>query len=191
MLASILKNTQKMAQLIDDLLSFSRLGKKELTRKKIELKPIVESVLKNFEDTPSFKKTKVIIGELPDAWADSNLIAQVYQNLLSNAFKYSAMKEQPVIEIGSQKDKNEITYFIKDNGAGFNMAYYDKLFGVFQRLHDASEFEGTGVGLAIVKRIIDRHHGKVWANSVVGEGATFYFTLEPEPKTKLSTPLPS
>lgn len=117
------------------------------------------------------------VNELPVSCADQSLIYQVWVNLLSNAIKYSEKKENPEIEVGAVDSEDVTTFYVKDNGAGFDMKYIDKLFGVFQRLHSANEFEGTGIGLAIVQRIILKHGGKIWAEGKVNEGATFYFTL--------------
>jgi light-regulated signal transduction histidine kinase (bacteriophytochrome) len=117
------------------------------------------------------------IGNLPQALGDRSLLAQVWINLLSNAIKFSAKKEQPIIEVNGITDEREHTYFVRDNGAGFDARYASKLFGVFQRLHDPADFPGTGVGLALVHRIITRHGGRVWAEGRPDEGATFYFTL--------------
>jgi light-regulated signal transduction histidine kinase (bacteriophytochrome) len=117
------------------------------------------------------------VKELPQASADQNMIRQVWHNLISNALKYSGKAENPAVEIGSFLQDNNVCYYVKDNGVGFNMQYVDKLFGVFQRLHTNEEFEGTGVGLALTKRIIDRHDGLVWAEGVLNHGATFYFSL--------------
>ena len=117
------------------------------------------------------------IGNLPSAFGDATLLRQVWVNLISNAYKYSKNNPSPEIEIGSINHPNRVVFYVKDNGVGFEMKYYDKLFGVFQRLHSESEFEGTGVGLAIVKKIVDRHEGKVWAESTLNEGATFFFSL--------------
>lgn len=114
---------------------------------------------------------------MPKAYADHNLMHQVLMNIISNAVKYSSLVDNPKIEIGGKEEQEEVIYYIKDNGAGFDMKYYNKLFGIFQRLHDAHEFEGTGVGLALVKRIIIRHDGRVWAESEIGKGTTFYFAL--------------
>jgi two-component system sensor histidine kinase/response regulator len=118
-----------------------------------------------------------IVKSLSSGYADSSLIKQVWINLISNAVKYSAKKNNPQVEIGSFKENGEIIFYVKDNGAGFDMEYSNKLFGVFQRLHSESEFEGTGIGLAIIQRIITRHGGRVWAEGRVNEGATFYFSL--------------
>jgi len=123
------------------------------------------------------KDHDIQITDLPPAEADAGMIKQVLMNLVSNAIKYSSKKEHPVIEIGGEDHDTHTVYFVKDNGAGFDMAYADKLFGVFQRLHSQEEFEGTGVGLALVKRIIDKHHGTIRAEGQEGQGATFYFNL--------------
>ncbi len=124
------------------------------------------------------------MGACPKAYGDSNLIRQVLSNLLANAVKFSKNVNPALIEMGGQSNGKENIYYVRDNGAGFEMKYYDKLFGVFQRLHDKSEYEGLGVGLAIVQRIIQRHGGRVWAEAKVGEGATFYFTLPNTGKEK-------
>ena len=177
MLGRVMLNTKKMGQLIDDLLEFSRLGKASLKKDTINLDAILHEVLN--EVTPQGNlRYNTIVHKLGTAYADKVIIRQVFQNLLLNAFKYSSKKEFPEIEIGVTETVKGKTYFIKDNGAGFDMAYYDKLFGVFQRLHRQDEFEGTGVGLAIVQKIVSKHGGKVWADAMVGKGATFYFTLE-------------
>jgi signal transduction histidine kinase len=176
LLSSIKNNAVRMGILVDDLLAFAKLGNKELTKMAINFRVMVESVLKEIADlTPH--KAKIKVEALPPAFGDQALLRQVWMNLISNAIKYSEKKENPEIEIGYSESEDGIIYFIKDNGAGFNMKYADKLFGVFQRLHDLSEFHGTGIGLAMVKRIISKHHGKVWATAKVNEGATFYFSL--------------
>lgn len=175
MLENIILNAKQMGLLIDDLLNFSRLGRRELvthdTDMNIIVKPIIEQQLNGNTNYT------VIIHNLHPSYCDSNLIKQVWENLISNAVKYSANIAKPVIEIGSFEEFNSIVYYIKDNGAGFDMKYYDKLFGVFQRLHKASEFEGTGVGLALAQRIILKHGGKIWAESKINEGSAFYFTV--------------
>ena len=172
----IRENTAKMGQLIDDLLNLSRLGRKELVIQPVNMKQMVESIASEQANSKS-KQIKMEIGELDDAECDNNLLRQVWVNLISNAIKYSRSKEKPVIRINSHSTAQEIIYSIKDNGAGFNMKYADKLFGVFQRLHKMTEYEGTGVGLALVHRIITRHGGRVWAKAEVNKGATFYFSL--------------
>jgi len=138
----------------------------------------VKEVLSDFQADASGRNIDLKIGPLPEVYGDSAMLRQVFVNLISNAFKYTKMRPDAVIEIGSIYDENgKMCIFVKDNGAGFDMKYADKLFGLFQRLHRAEDFEGTGVGLANVRRIIQRHGGKVWAEGKVGEGATFFFTL--------------
>jgi PAS domain S-box-containing protein len=181
MMVSIQMNAKKMGQLIDDLLAFSRLGKKELQKKPVDMNKLVNTVIPEVTSFYPTVKPEFVIHNMPIASVDYNLMAQVFTNLISNAIKYSARVTTPLIEIGGEENGKKITYYVKDNGIGFNMDYYNKLFGVFQRLHDAGEYEGTGVGLAIVKRIITKHGGEVWAESEPGKGATFYFSLN---KTK-------
>ncbi len=176
LLRVIQQNATKMSHLIDDLLSFSRLGRKELQKIDLNMNELVERVLIEINRTTKHHaeiKTKL----LHATKGDYNLVNQILINLISNAIKYSAKKTHPIIELFSELKSEEIVYTIKDNGVGFDMAYSDKLFGVFQRLHKESEFEGTGVGLAIVKRIVNKHGGEIWAEGVVGVGATFSFTL--------------
>src|SRR5690606_18641234 len=170
-------NATKMEQLVDDLLTFTRMGKREINVTQINLDILVGDVLNDIYINEKYPAT-IKIHPLGTAVADPALLRHAFQNLISNAFKYSSKKESPLVEVGVIEREHLKTYFIKDNGAGFNMRYYDKLFGVFQRLHRDEEFEGTGVGLAIVQRIIQRHGGKIWAEAKEGEGATFYFTLE-------------
>ncbi len=172
----IVNNSARMNKLIDDLLEFSKLGRKEIKKAEVDFTRLVTDVLRDLNSTITHK-ADVKASPLHAARADYALINQVWVNLLSNAIKYSSKKETPVVEIGSQKAENEIIYYVRDNGAGFNMEYADKLFGVFQRLHHATEFEGTGVGLALVQRIINKHGGRVWAEGAVDKGATFYFSL--------------
>ncbi|MEX0772191.1 MAG: ATP-binding protein [Balneolales bacterium] len=175
-LKAIMHNAKKMGQLIDELLTFSRLGRKELNKSTLNTRELVESVTSKFEELQN-ERAELVIHPLPPIYADQTLMGLVFQNLISNAIKYSSKKELTRIEIGvTETDKGQ-AYFVKDNGAGFDMAYYEKLFGVFQRLHRDDEFEGTGVGLPIVQRIILRHGGTVWAEGTVNEGATFYFTV--------------
>ncbi len=176
LLAKINYNAQRMGTLIDDLLAFSKLGRKEVQRSLVNTKEIVEAILSEINLASPYKAV-IRVNELPTVYADSSLIRQVWVNLLSNAIKYSDKKESPEVEVGATETEHETTYYVKDNGAGFDMKYADKLFGVFQRLHANSEFEGTGIGLAIVQRIITRHGGRIWADAKVNEGATFYFTL--------------
>jgi light-regulated signal transduction histidine kinase (bacteriophytochrome) len=126
----------------------------------------------------------MVVGELPDCLADGGLLEQVFTNLISNALKFTAGRPETRIEIGSLRIDAEVAYFVKDNGVGFDMRYADRLFGVFQRLHSQTEFEGTGIGLSIVHRIIRRHGGRTWAESALQKGATFYFTL-PQPEERV------
>jgi light-regulated signal transduction histidine kinase (bacteriophytochrome) len=177
MIKNIMANATMMGQLIDDLLSFSKLGKKDLTLSKVDMQQLAENVADEVLHHEPGNKYKVIIEALPAASADQGMMKQVMLNLISNAVKYSAKKAKPEIEIGFREEETSTVYFVKDNGAGFNMAYSDKLFGVFQRLHSLEDFEGSGVGLALAKRIILKHNGEIWAESVENEGATFYFRL--------------
>jgi PAS domain S-box-containing protein len=170
------KDGSKVTVLIDELLEFSRLGKQELKKTVVDLDKLVAEVVLELVQIIQHK-AKLLIRPLGRAIGDYNLLKQVYQNLLINAIKYSSKKEAPEIQIGVQEYRKKKAYYVQDNGAGFNMAYYDKLFGVFQRLHRQDEFEGIGVGLAIVQRIVSKHGGKVWAQGKTNEGATFYFTL--------------
>jgi len=173
----VANNSKKMGLLIDDLLAFSRLGRKELVKSNVLMKDLVtetwESLIRGEQD----RKIEFNMGDLPDAYAEKSTLRQVWVNLLSNAIKYSGKKEKTTIRVFHEKKGNEVIYAVSDNGTGFDMRYYDKLFGVFQRLHAQEEFEGTGVGLAIVQRIVEKHGGKIWANAKVDEGATFYFSL--------------
>lgn len=171
----IVSNSKKMGQLIDDLLAFSRLGKQEVIKIRINPNTMVESIINDFRE--SYPKAKVIIGNLPEVNGDLAMLKQVFVNLISNALKYSSRVEQPVIEIGWYPEKKEQVFYVRDNGAGFDMKYYEKLFGVFQRLHKQKEFDGTGVGLSIVKRIINKHQGNIWAEGNENKGAVFYFSL--------------
>ena len=176
LMTTIISEAVRMGKLIDDLLAFSRLGKKELQKTIVNINAMVKSIVKELPEV-EVKSKKVIVGDLLPCNGDRALLYQVFSNLISNALKYSAVKNNPVIEVGSYEKGKENVYFVKDNGVGFDMQYYDKLFHVFQRLHGITEFEGTGVGLAIVSRIVARHGGKVWADAKVNEGATFYFSL--------------
>lgn len=177
MMNAILRNTAKMGRLIDELLTFSKLGKKELQITPVDMTRLATSALNDIKNSLPSVKANITLLPLTAAYVDPNLMNQVFSNLISNAIKYSEGRNNPVIEIGSKEESTETIYYVRDNGVGFDMKYYDKLFGVFQRLHGADEFEGTGVGLALVKRIVTRHGGKVWAEAELGKGATFYFSL--------------
>jgi PAS domain S-box-containing protein len=174
---NIVNNSKKMGQLIDDLLAFSRIGRHELVKMNISMNSMVTNICNELKNEHPNRNIQFQIKPLLTAQADNSSLKQVWLNLISNAIKYSRHKEKSIIEISSKIKDDEIVYHIKDNGAGFDMRYADKLFGVFQRLHSDHEFEGTGVGLAIVQRIIFKHGGKVWAQGEVNHGATFYFTL--------------
>jgi two-component system sensor kinase len=170
-------NTKKMGQLIDDLLLFSRLGRQEIRRSDINMEKLVKTVFEELKLAVPERKLQFTINALIPAQGDQAMIRQVFVNLLSNAVKFTRPKETAVIEVDGRSEGDENIYAIRDNGVGFDMKYVNKLFGVFQRLHSSEEFEGTGVGLAIVQRIIHRHGGRVWGEGKVGEGATFYFSL--------------
>jgi two-component system sensor kinase len=173
----IRSNTQMMGKLIDDLLSFSRLGRLEINMSKLDMEGLVNDIWMELQIINPDRKIDFKIKEIQPCRGDRTLIKQVYSNLLSNAVKYTKLKDKAYIESGGYREGDENIFYIKDNGVGFDMKYYDKLFGVFQRLHSADDYEGTGVGLAIVQRIIHRHGGRVWAQGKVEEGTTFYFTL--------------
>jgi PAS domain S-box-containing protein len=177
-LQTIRNGAQKMGQLIDDLLTFSRLSRLPLSKSTVDTGKLVRSVLAELNYKQKGRQIDVRIADLPPCQADPALLKQVWVNLLSNALKYTGKREAAVIEIGCAQEKGQNVYFVRDNGTGFDMQYAHKLFGVFQRLHRAEDYEGTGVGLAIVQRVVHRHGGRIWAESAVNSGATFYFTLE-------------
>ena len=172
------ENAMKMGQLIDGLLAFSRLGRQPLNKRKVLPAVIVRRVLEELQPEQAGRRLNITVSELPVCLADPTLLQQVFANLLSNAFKYSRDRDPAVVEIGARDENGQRIFFVKDNGAGFEMEYAHKLFGVFQRLHRADQFEGTGVGLAIVQRIIQRHGGRIWAEAEPEKGATFSFTLD-------------
>jgi PAS domain S-box-containing protein len=176
-IGNIITNARMMGQLIDDLLAFSRLGKKELISSTIDMQSLVTTVANELLQNENEKDYDIRINALPAAEGDTVMIKQALMNLMNNAIKYSSKEERPVIEIGAKDEGIRTVYYVKDNGVGFDMAYAGKLFGVFQRLHSQEEFEGTGVGLALVKRIIDKHNGEIWAEAKENAGATFYFSL--------------
>ncbi|MDP4114928.1 MAG: ATP-binding protein [Bacteroidota bacterium] len=177
LLRDVLSNAKRMAELIDDLLQFSRMGRKGIIVGRVNMKKIVETIIAENSSLSKDREIKFKIDELHECDGDPSLLKQVMANLIGNAVKYTAKKEIAEISVESRLEKNRVIFCVKDNGCGFNMAYYDKLFKVFQRLHSESEFEGTGVGLAIVQKIISRHNGEVWAESVLNEGSSFYFSL--------------
>lgn len=175
-LGIIQKGTKQMAQLIDDLLHFSRVGRIELQKKTFDPNPIVQEILKK-EREGLGENVNFKVQPLPPIYGDSNTISLVFTNLIINAIKFAKDVSTPSISIGSKEVDDEVIYYIKDNGVGFDMRYADKLFKVFQRLHSAQQFEGTGVGLAIVSRIVYKHGGRVWGESYPGTETSFYFTI--------------
>ncbi|HET8712057.1 MAG TPA: ATP-binding protein [Gemmatimonadales bacterium] len=179
LLGVIDQNTRRMGQLIDDLLAFSRLGRQEISASQVDMQELTRAVADEIRRGEESRNGnfEITIDRLRPAHGDRALLRQVISNLLQNAAKFTRGRPRARIEVGSKTDGDEVVYYVKDNGAGFDPRYMDKLFGVFQRLHTMEEFEGTGVGLAIVKRIIQRHGGRVWADGKVNEGATFYFSL--------------
>ena len=173
----IRQNAQSLSELIVGLLTFSHLGRQPLEQTDVNMEELAKSV---FDEIQAANKERTLLLELqalPPAFGDRTMFRQVLYNLVSNAFKFTRPKQNPSIEIGFQEDGNQHTYYVRDNGVGFDMQYSNKLFGVFQRLHNVEEFEGAGVGLALVQRIVLRHGGRVWAEGKVNEGATFYFSL--------------
>ncbi len=171
------ENAQQMSHLIDALLAFSRLSRQPLNKQLVDMNQLARQALDEVRRDQPDRSPELVSGDLPPCRADPALLKQVWINLLSNAFKFTARREQARIEIGCQPDQGQLIYFVRDNGTGFDMQYADKLFGVFQRLHRAEEYEGTGVGLAIVRRIVERHGGRIWVEAQVDGGATFYFAL--------------
>ena len=178
LLSVVRENTQKMGTLIDDLLTLSRLGRREMETCLLDLEPLARDVYEEIcRNRPASERGTFEVQALPPAVGDPSMMQHVLSNLLGNAVKFSRNEEVPHIEIGGETNGDRAVFFVRDNGVGFDMEYADKLFGVFERLHDDSEFEGTGVGLAIVERIIQRHGGEVWAEGAEGKGATIYFSL--------------
>ena len=173
----ISRESKRMGVLIDDLLAFSRLSRREMSFNSVDMQTLVNSVFDELCNGEDGRLIDFRPGKLPSIEGDEALLRQVWTNLLANAFKFTSRKERAIIEVGSIQNKDETIYYVRDNGAGFDMEYVGKLFGVFQRLHSDSEFEGTGVGLAIVQRVIHRHGGRVWAEGITGEGAIFHFAI--------------
>jgi len=173
----IRKETQHMLQLIDGLMAFSRFERQEVKLSLIDMVELTRTVVDELKTMIPNQGLSVNIRTLPPARGDRTMIQQVFYNLLSNAFKFTKPKEAGIIEVGSITGENDNIYYVKDNGVGFDMQHAAKVFEVFQRLHSADKFEGSGIGLAIVQRIVERHGGRVWADGKVNEGATFYFTL--------------
>ncbi|HRG46859.1 MAG TPA: ATP-binding protein [Leptospiraceae bacterium] len=178
---TIASSARQMGVLIDTLLQFSRTGRAELHLEVVDMEKALKEVLEIQRKNSSNPNIEWVIGKIPNVYGDYTLLRQVWANLIENALKYSHKTDFPRIEISSQEEKNEVTFLVKDNGVGFDMQYASKLFGVFQRMHLTEEFEGTGIGLATIKRIIVRHGGRIWAEAEVNKGASFYFAL---PKLK-------
>ncbi len=176
-LATISEAAKQMGRLVDDLLGFSRMGRAELRREPVDLKTLADEVRQEVEREVSGREVLWKLDGLPRVRADRAMLRQVFVNLFSNALKYSGTSTRSEVQVGSYREGKEDVIFVRDNGVGFDMKYAEKLFGVFQRLHRAEEFEGTGIGLANVRRIIHRHGGRTWAEGTVGGGATFYFSL--------------
>ena len=166
-----------MGQLIENILMYSRMVRKPMEKREIHIKKLAEGVISELTGEYMEREIEFKVNTMPHCKGDGVMIKQVLMNLLSNAIKFTRNREKAEIEIGSMKVNGEEAYYIKDNGVGFDMKYEDKLFGLFQRLHSKKEFEGTGVGLAIVDRLANKHGGKVWTEAALNEGATFYFTF--------------
>lgn len=173
----IMKSSDRMAKLIKDLLHFSRQAHEEISATTFSMRDLVHQAIDDIALSMPLDKTQVIIHDMPIVQGDNNMLKQVWINLISNAVKYSQKKESPRVEIGVAQEQGRQVYFIKDNGAGFDMKDYGKLFEIFRRLHSEKDFNGTGIGLAIVKRVVEKHNGKIWADSTPGQGSNFYFTL--------------
>jgi signal transduction histidine kinase len=182
-IARIRRASQNMGQLVDDLLDLSRVGKMDLNREPVDLKDLVESVVTDLRPQLGDRRIEWRIGNLPTVGCDPGLTRIIFANLLSNSAKYTRTRDPATVEVDQVPVNGETVLRVRDNGVGFDMKHADKLFGVFQRLHRAEEFEGTGVGLATVLRVVHKHCGRIWAESRPGEGASFYFTLGPSDKT--------
>jgi light-regulated signal transduction histidine kinase (bacteriophytochrome) len=169
--------TQRMGQLIDDMLDLSRITRSELQRQQVNLSALAAMIAWDLRQTQLERQVEFVIAPGVIAESDPQLLRVALENLLSNAWKFTQKQPQATIEFGVTQHQGQLTYFVRDDGVGFDMTYADKLFGPFQRLHARNEFEGTGIGLATVQRIIQRHGGRVWAEATVGKGATFFFTL--------------
>ena len=177
LLERVCNSAQHLGRLIDELLNFSRLNRQPINKRTVKTASLVQQILDELQSEREGRQVEIRVGELPDCRGDVTLLKQVFFNLIANALKFTRQQERTTIDIGYYQEPKELVFFVSDNGAGFDMAYANKLFGVFQRLHSADQFEGTGVGLSIVQRIIHRHGGRIWAKGEMNKGATFYFTL--------------
>ena len=177
-LSRIRDGTRRMGMMVDDLLNLTRVGRKELSMQLTGLSSLLEEAIRDLKPEMAGREIEWRIGKLPFVECDPALVKQVFANLLSNALKFTRLRERAVIEVGETKQDGRAVIFVRDNGVGFSMKYVDKLFRVFQRLHRSEDFEGTGIGLATVQRIVHKHGGRVWAEGELNKGATFYFTLE-------------
>lgn len=177
LLSHVTSGARRMGQIIDDLLRLSALGRQPLIKTELKLGPMVGELVEELKREQPQRQTEVVVDQLPDAMGDLSLVRQVFVNLLSNGFKFTRRREQARIEVGAEIRDQDTVYFVRDNGAGFDMRFADRLFGVFQRMHKAEDFEGSGIGLSIVQRIVHRHGGRIWAEAEPGKGATFRFTL--------------
>jgi signal transduction histidine kinase len=182
-LFTISDSAHQMGILIDDLLQFSRTGRQEMHQANLDMNFLLQNVLEIIQASPPSQNIEWSIADLPKVYGDPAMLRLVWLNLINNAVKYSSKKKKAIIEVGHYDENNESVFFVRDNGAGFDMKYASKLFGVFQRMHSSSEYEGTGIGLANVRRIILKHGGRVWAEAETGKGATFYFSLPKITKT--------
>ncbi len=177
LLGVVRDNAQRMGRLIDDILRFLRMGKRKMECSRVDIAQLARTVFAEVRGGAPARRLRLEVGALPPAWGDQEMLRLVMQNLLANAVKFSPAEREAVIEVGGAAEVEENAYYVKDNGLGFDMTYVDKLFKVFERVHPTGQFEGSAIGLAIVKRIVDRHGGRVWAEGRVGGGATFHFAL--------------
>lgn len=177
MLRAVAKNAERMSQLINDLLRLSRLGRQPLAKEPIDMGALVREVLRELQQQTDARRADVRVGELPEKFGDPALLKQVFTNLLSNALKFTRGRQMPVVEVACREENGQTVFSVRDNGAGFDMGKAKELFGPFQRFHSPQQFEGTGVGLSIVHRIVQRHGGRIWAEAAPDKGATFHFTL--------------
>jgi two-component system, sensor histidine kinase and response regulator len=176
-LESTLKSALRMNELIEDLLRLSRMNREPLSKERVDVRALVNEVVGELRPSWRGRQVEVLVGDLPETTGDPGLLKQVFTNLLSNAIKFTRDKDLAIVEVSCIKEGAETVYFVRDNGAGFDMRHAKNLFGAFQRLHSPGKFEGTGVGLSIVHRVVSRHGGRVWAEAEVGKGAAFFFSL--------------